>query len=320
MSKKQDIQEKLEVGGGATGTSFVPDPVGGKATLPNSKQQGDGMQKLKDVTPGQGTDECDTETNTKPTGDMSAQNKASVSMKEDIEAMFNGEELTEEFKEKATVIFEAAVNAKVQEIVSQMDEEYAQKFEDAKNEIYEEVTAKVDSYMDYVVEQWMKENEVAIESSLRSDITESFIEGMKTLFAEHYIDVPEEKFDVLEDLAAKVEELENTLNQAISENVELKSQLSETAKDQILAKVAEGLSVTQAEKFKTLAEGVEYDDAGNYERKLEIVKENYFPQEKKVVTALDQEEAVSLSEEAEYKRPAGPVANYVEAISRTIKR
>lgn len=320
MFKKQDIQEKLEVGGGATGTSFVPDPVGGKATLPNSKQQGDSIQKLKATTPGQEIDDTDEENNTEPTSDTSAQNKASVAMKEDIEAMFNGEELTEEFKEKATVIFEAAVNAKAQEIIAQMDEEYAQRFEEAKNEIYEEVTAKVDSYMDYVVEQWMKENEVAIESSLRSDITESFIEGLKGLFAEHYIEVPEEKFDVLEDLAAKVEELEDTLNTVISENVELKAQLSETAKEQILAKVAEGLSVTQAEKFKTLAEGVEYDDVDNYERKLEIVKENYFPQEKKATPALDQEEVVSLSEEADYKRPAGPVANYVEAISRTIKR
>lgn len=319
MSKK-DLQEKISVGGGQTGTSEVPDPVGGTATLPNSKKQGDGASKVQGE-----TQETNAENNTAPTGDASEQNKASIAskvgaVKEHVDAMFNDEQLSEEFKEKATIIFEAAIVAKAEEIQAQLEEEYADKFEAAKDEIYEEITEKVDSYLNYVVEQWTKENEVAIEMSLKTEITESFINGLKNLFAEHYIDVPEEKYDVLSDLAQQVESLEDKLNQAISENVDLKAQLSETTKEQVIASVVEGLAATQAEKFKALAEGVDFDDADNYKRKLEIVKENYFPSEKKSVTPLDKEEAESLSEEFEGKRVAGPVSNYVQAISRTIKK
>lgn len=321
----KDLQEKLTVGGGATGVSEVPDPVGGTATLPNSKKQGEGMNKSQDITPGQSIDECDPETNTSPTGDMSAQNRASVAMKtaavkEHVDAMFQDEELTEEFKEKATVIFEAAIHSQVEEIVSHLEEEYAERFEDAKNEIYEGITTKVDEYLDYVVEQWMKENEVAIESSLRAEIVENFITGLKGLFEEHYIDVPEEQTDVLGELAARVEELEAKLNETISENIDLKGQIEESQKDRLISVVAEGLVATQVEKFKSLAEGVDFDDAESYVRKLEIVKENYFPSEKKAAV-LDQEEEESLSEGYEGTvKPAGPVSNYVKAISRTIKR
>lgn len=321
----KDLKEKLEVGGGATGTSYVPDPVGGTATLPNSKKQGEGMNKAQSITPGQSIDECDPETNTSPTGDMSAQNKASVAMKtsagvqEHVEAMFQDEQLTEEFKEKATVIFEAAIAAKTEEIAAQLEEEYAERFEDAKNDIYEEITTQVDEYLDYVVEQWMKENEVAIESSLRAEIVENFITGLKGLFEEHYIDVPETETDVLGELAARVEELEAKLNETISENIDLKGQIEESQKDKLISAVAEGLVATQVEKFKSLAEGVDFDDAETYVRKLEIVKENYFPSDKKAAV-LDQEEEESLSEGYEGKVSAGPVSNYVKAISRTIKR
>jgi hypothetical protein len=315
----KDLKEKMEVGGGATGASMVPDPVGGRATLPASKQQGDAMAKSKDITPGQEVDECDPETNTKPTGDMSAQNKASVAMKEDIEAMFNGEELSEDFKEKATVIFEAALASKVEQIESALEEQYTEKLEQATVEVYEQLTAKVDEYLDYVVEQWMKENQVAIESTLRTEIMEDFVAGMKNLFAEHYIEVPEEKYDVLGDLSQKIQDLEDKLNETISENIELKSQLSEMTKDEMIQDVAEGLAATQVEKFKALAEGVTFDSAESYKRKLEIVKENYFPTDKKAVQ-LDNEEAESLSEGYEGKKVVTPVSNYVQAISRTIKR
>jgi len=316
---KRDLQEKLEVGGGATGTSFVPDPVGGKATLPASKQQGEGMKKLKDVTPGQTVDESDPENNTSPTGDMSAQNRASVSMKEDIEAMFNGEDLTEEFKEKATVIFEAAIASKAEEVITALEEQYAERFEEAKEEIYQEMTEKVDQYLDYIVGEWIEENKVAIDSTLKTEIMEDFVLGLRNLFQEHYIEVPEEKYDVLEDLNQRVQELESILNETISENMELKSQLSCKTKEELIQDVAEGLAATQVEKFKALAEGVEFNDADSYKHKLEIVKENYFPSEKKA-SVLDAEETESLSEGYEGKRVVTPVSNYVQAISRTIKR
>lgn len=320
MSKK-DLQEKVTVGGGATGVSSVSEPTGGTATLPNSKKQGDGSAEK----PAGEIQTTSTENNTAPTGDTSASNKASVAMKggvkEHVDAMFNGEELSEEFREKATVIFEAAISAQVEEHIQQLEEDYNQKLESAVEQVYEELTGKVDTYLDYVVEQWMKENRVAIETSLKTEITESFIDGMKNLFAEHYIDVPEEKFEVIEDLATRVSELEEKLSEAVSENVELKSQISEVTKEQVIAAVSEGLAATQVEKFKTLAEGVVFDDAESFQQKLEIVKENYFPSDKKKVgSSLDKEEVVSLSEEFDGKKPAGPVSSYVQAISRTIKR
>jgi len=315
----KELKEKVSVGGGTTGISSVPDPVGGTATLPASKKQGEGMQKaqgdMQDTNP---------ENNTAPTGDMSDQNKATIAsklgaVKEHVDAMFNDEELSEEFREKATVIFEAAIAAKAEEIEAALDEQYSQKFEDAKVEIYEEMTARVDEYLNYIVEQWMEENQVAIESSLRTEIAEDFIHGMKNLFKEHYVEVPDEKYDVLGELAQRVEELEEQLNDTVNENIELRAQLSETTKEQLIQDVAEGLAATQVEKFKALAEGVEYGDAEEYKRKLEIVKENYFPSEKKA-SVLDTEEVESLSEGYEGNKVVTPVSNYVQAIARTIKR
>lgn len=316
----KELKEKVSVGGGTTGISSVPDPVGGTATLPNSKKQGEGMQKAQGD-----MQDTNAENNTAPTGDMSAQNKASIAsklgaVKEHVDAMFNDEDLSEEFKEKASVIFEAAIAAKTEEIEAALEEQYNEKFEDAKTEIYEEMTARVDEYLNYIVEQWMEENQVAIESTLRAEIAEDFIHGMKNLFKEHYVEVPDEKYDVLGELAQKVEELEAQLNDTMNENMELRAQLSETTKDQLIQDVAEGLAATQVEKFKALAEGVEYDDAETYKRKLEIVKENYFPSGKKA-TELDTEEVESLSEGYEGKKaPVTPVSNYVQAIARTIKR
>lgn len=315
----KDLKEKMSVGGGATGTSEVPDPVGGTATLPNSKKQGDGMQS------GQGDkQETSSENNTAPTGDASEQNKASIAskigaVKEHVDAMFNDEDLTEEFKEKATVIFEAAMMAKAEEIEAALEEEYGQRFEDAKVEIYEEISARIDEYLDYIVEQWMEENKVAIESSLKTEITEDFMSGLKNLFTEHYIEVPEEKHDVLGELAQRIEELESKLNDTISENIDLKARVTEASKEQMIDNVAEGLAATQVEKFKALAEGVEFDGEESFVRKLEIVKDNYFPSDKKGAQ-LDTEEPESLSEGYEGKKVTGPVSNYVQAISRTIKR
>lgn len=315
----KELKEKVSVGGGTTGISSVPDPIGGTATLPVSKKQGDGMQKAQGD-----MQDTDSENNTAPTGDMSDQNKATIAsklgaVKEHVDAMFNDEELSEEFREKATVIFEAAIAAKAEEIEAALDEQYSEKFEDAKVEIYEEMTARVDEYLNYIVEQWMEENQVAIESSLRTEIAEDFIHGMKNLFKEHYVEVPDEKYDVLGELAQRVEELEEQLNDTINENIELKAQLSETTKDQLIQDVAEGLAATQVEKFKALAEGVEYGDAEEFKHKLEIVKENYFPSDKKA-SVLDTEEVESLSEGYEGNKVVTPVSNYVQAIARTIKR
>lgn len=317
----QDLQEFMDVGGGATGTTKVPAPAAKTAMLPNSKKQGDMSAPMQGSSKVGEDDVQDTnsENNTAPTGDMSAKNKASVSMKEDMDALFTGEELSEEFREKATTIFEAAVSARVESLREELEAQYEQQLEEQVVQVVEDITTKVDDYMNYVVKEWMEENEVAIESTLRSEITEEFIEGLKNLFTEHYIDIPEEKVDVVEELSVRVEELESRLNETLEQNIELNKTISEHTKEAIFYEVAEGLAATQADKFKSLAEGVEYNDADTYKRKLEIVKENYFAN--KVTKSSMLEEEVSIGETLEpTKRASGPVASYVSAISRTVKK
>lgn len=312
----QDLQELMDVGGGQTGVSKSPEPTTKTATLPNSKKQGDlAPQKLEGE-----VQDTNSENNTNPTADMSAKNKASVAMKEEIDGLFDGQDLSEEFKEKAVTIFEAAVHAKVEAIREEIESEYEAQLEEQIVSVVEDITTKVDDYMNYVVKEWMEENEVAIESSLRSEITEEFIDGLKTLFTEHYISIPEEKVDVVEELSARVEELESKLNESIEQNIELSKSIDEHTKHAIFDEVAEGLVATQADKFKTLAEGVEFNDAASYKRKLEIVKENYFSG--KVVKSNMIEEEVENAEEPAPTAPklSGPVSHYVSAITRTIKK
>ena len=317
----EDLQE-LSVGGGQTGASKTPDPVAKKATLPNSKDQGE-KSVIKGATSA-GYDEqqeTDPENNTKATADNSASNRASVSMKEDMDALFSGEDLTEDFKTKATTIFEAAVHAKVEALREEMEVEYTTKLETQLAESLEEITTRIDDYMSYAVNEWMEENEVAIESSLRNEITEEFIEGLKQLFAEHYIDIPEEKLDVLGEMSEKLEQLEAKLNESVEQNIELNKQLATEVKERIFNEVSEGLITTQADKFKALAEGVDYSDAGTYKQKLEIVRENYFADKKKPASSIVENEIDNAEEQAPTKPAAtGAVANYVAAISRTAKK
>lgn len=316
-TKKEDLQEKSQVGGGATGVSMIAEPTGVRSKAPgNSKDQGEtSPHKLEG-----NVEETDSENNTKVTGDTSAQNKASVAMKEDMEAMFDGEQLSEQFKEKATTFFEAAVHARVQERIESLEEEYESKLNESLNEFAEDITAKIDEYMDYVVEEWFKENEVAIDSALRSEIAEDFINGLKDLFTEHYIDIPEEKVNVVEELAAQVEELQIKLNTSIEEQIELKKVIDEQTRQLVFSEVSEGLVATQVDKLLTLSEGVEFEDAESYKRKLETLKEGYFtgkrPSQLIVESEIDSAEPLEPS-----AAPVAPeVARYVSAISRTVKK
>lgn len=328
MTKKQELDEKIQTGGGATGVAHTADPVGGRATLPASNlNNGESMNKIASVTPGQGEEDTDTANNVKAVGNAAASNKASVSMKassassmkEDVEAMFNGEELSEEFKEKATVIFEAAVTARAQEIGADLEEQYNTALAEEVARVEQEIEAKVGQYMDYVAEQWMEENQLAIESAVRTEITESFMDGLKKLFEEHYITLPEEKVDVVEALQQEVTEMQERLDSAMQESMGLKKQLESSALQNIFADVAEGLTATQAEKFASLAEGVEFDTTENYRKKLEIVKENYFPTEKSS-TAQNLLEEVDESAQQQSAPVNSAIAQYASAISRTIKK
>jgi len=274
-------------------------------------------------------------------GDKSASNQASVDMKggagpktrdpmpklkklsvkEDVEEMFAGSDLSEEFKDNAATLFEAAVNARAMVEIARLEEEYENAFVESVTEITEELTSKLDSYLEYVTEQWMEANEVAIESTLRNELMEEFIGGLKGLFAEHYIDVPQEKVNVIEALAEKVESLEAVLDEAINENVELKRTVAEVEKEEILESLCDGLALSQVEKFKALAEGIDFDgDLETYGRKLTFVKESYFANKKQVVSTNIEEETFE-GETSTNTVSIDPVVNrYVQAITKNLKK
>ena len=206
-----------------------------------------------------------------------------IDVKEDIEAIVNGEDLSEDFKTKASTIFEAAVSAKVLSEVNQRIDEletnYKKEITDAKEEHLSTVTEKVDGYLNYVTEEWMKENELAVEKGIRSELVEDFMTGLKNLFTEHYIDIPEEKVDLVDDLFEKVEELEQKLDESINTSVDIKKELADYKKAETLREVSEDLADTEKEKLGKLADGIDFEDKSQYSEKLEVIKENYFPKQ-----------------------------------------
>lgn len=242
-----------------------------------------------------------------------------LNVREDVEEMFVGEELSEEFKDKATTLFEAAVNAKVTVELVKLEEEFEQQLNEELAIAVDSIETALDSYLSYVVEKWMDSNEVAVESALRNEITEGFIDGLKGLFAEHYIDVPEDKVDVLEAMAMKVEELETSLSEAIDENAELKGLVSESMKQDAISNVAEGLTMNQTEKFFALAEGLEFDgDLETYTKKLSMVKENYFVKSTAKTNLEEETFEGDTSAPTVFVDPS--VNRYVQAITRTVKK
>lgn len=254
--------------------------------------------------------------------DNSAKNKASIAtkgaVKEDVEEMFSGDELSEEFKEKAVTVFEAAVEARCIVEEARLQEEYEQKLDEAVAGIQEEITTKVDQYLDYVIEQWVEDNKIAIESSLRAEIAEEFMGNLHKLFVESNINVPNEQLDVLGEMTAKVEELEARLDESVNRQLELQAVIDEAEKEAVFDEVSEGLAATQVEKLRTLAEGIDYADADTYKKKLDIVKENYFSDKTPAPTATLVDESESPLTEEAAPVPA-EMAKYVTAISRTLK-
>jgi len=201
---------------------------------------------------------------------------AEVDIEEDVNALLGGEELSEEFREKAKVIFEAALNSKIKEIQETLEEQYAVALQEEKEGLKEALTERVDSYLEYVCEEWMTENELAVEAGLKTEMTESFLSGMKGLFEEHYVTIPEEKYDVLESMVEKLDEMETKLNEQIDKNIGLNKRLAESTAVSVLDQVSEGLAQTQKEKLASLAESVEFESEEEYREKLETLKESYF--------------------------------------------
>ena len=210
---------------------------------------------------------------------------AEYNVQEDIDALIAGEELSEEFQEKARTIFEAAINAKVAQIKEQLVAENAEKFAEEVAAAKESLAERVDSYLEYVSDEWFEENALAVEAGLKTEMTESFLSGMKGLFEEHYVTIPEEKYDVLESMVEKLDDMETKLNEQIEKNITLNARLSESAADGILNDVSEGLASTQKEKLASLAESVEFESEDQYRGKLETLKESYFNSKKESSTA-----------------------------------
>ena len=239
------------------------------------------------------------------------------SMREDVDALFNGESLSEDFRVKATLIFESAVQSRVEKIVEEVLSENDAILAEAVEEIKSELAEQVDEYLNYVVEEWVKENEVAIETGLRAELSEDFINGLKNLFAEHYIEIPEEKVDVAEELAAKVVELEIAAASKDEAIAGLTEQVNAVKKAKAINLACEGLTAVQAEKMKSLAESVEFTAEGDFENKLAVLRENYFPSKVNVTSEVKeiQETAVESPEVEEIRNSV--MARYVQSITKT---
>ena len=241
-----------------------------------------------------------------------------LNVEEDVEALLQGEELSEEFQAKAKTIFEAAINSKVATIKEELEQENSKKLEEEIESKKLELTERVDSYLEYVAGEWLQENELAVEAGLKTEMTESFLEGMKSLFEEHYVSIPEDKYDVLENMVNKLDEMESKLNEQIESNVALNKRLAESKSDGILSDVAEGLAITQKEKLASLAESVEFESESNYREKLVTLRESYFPSTAPSAQR-DNNEVLSEGTESPVKN-TGSMANYLSTLQRVAKK
>jgi hypothetical protein len=250
---------------------------------------------------------------------IETEEEETVSFKEDIDSLFADDAtISEEFKTKVTTIFEARIHDRVSQIQEELEAAYATELEEAVELIRTDLTEKVDDYLNYVVEQWMEENQLAIESGLRAELAEEFIAGLRNLFAEHYIDVPSEKVDLVDELATKVEELEEKLNEEIETNIQYKKVIIEAVKRETVYDICKGLTETQVEKMKTLAESVEFSTEEELVEKLETIRENYFPSNIKKAEVTQLHEQVEDTPDEKPKASFDPIINaVVQSISKT---
>ena len=252
-------------------------------------------------------------------GDQSPvrQGNAVKGMKEDMDALFNGEELSEEFKTKAATIYEAAVMARVNQEVTRIEEEFAAKLAEQVEQNTQGIVEQVDGYLGYIAEQWIAQNELALERGIKSEILEGFVNGLKDLFEEHYIEVPEERFDVLGEMEDKVASLEAKLNEQVEANVELSKSLAEAKRQEIVKTISEGLTDTESEKFMGLVEELSYEDAETYTTKVQTIRENYFAGKKSEVASVVTDAPVEVL--TEEKKPAvidSKMSAYLSALNK----
>lgn len=296
-------------------------PDGLKKYLDKKKEKSETSDKEKEMKKEEGYMKAskDKEKMMKSEKSEDDQKAKDVDVKEHIDALTSGEsDLSEEFKQKAATIFEAAITSKVKAISEEMQADYNKKFDEEVSKAKTDLVEKVDAYMNYVVNEWMKENELAIERGIKGEIAEDFINGLKKLFEDHYIDVPDEKYDVLEDQASKIEELEKKLNEQIARNVEMNKENSSLKRTDIIAEVASDLADTSKEKFAKLTEEVEYSNADDFKKKCETIKESYFGNKKEANSDSEVDNAVAdNSNVVNTEDLSNAMAAYTTAISKT---
>ena len=242
-----------------------------------------------------------------------------LDVSDDINALVAGEELSEEFQEKAKTIFEAAINSKVAKIEEALEADHVKALTEEVAEFKNELTERVDSYLEYVASEWMQENQLAVDQGLKGELSESFMTGLKGLFEEHYVSVPEDKYDVLESMVNKLDEMEEKLNEQIDKNVSLNKRLAESTSDGILSDVSEGLAVTQKEKLASLAESVEFETENDYREKLVTLRNSYFPTKQVTSTQSDGSDFIT-EENGQEVQATGHMANYLSTLQRVAKK
>ena len=244
-----------------------------------------------------------------------------IDIEADVQALLEGEELSEEFQDKARTIFEGAIRSKVATIKEDLQEAYAEALVEELDSIKAGLTERVDAYLEYVADEWMQENALQVEQGLKTEMTESFLEGMKSLFEEHYVTIPEEKYDVLNSMVDKLDEMESKLNEQIDRNVALNRRLAESTADGVFAAVAEGLADTQKEKLATLAENVEFESDTDYREKLETLKESYFPSKTSAPKSTSENLSEEVSTDEVISEEVAPrMQAYLDVLSRAAKK
>ena len=239
-------------------------------------------------------------------------------VEEDLNALIAGEELSEDFQEKARTIFETAIKTKVAEMKEEVQQQYEESLVEEIATIKEELTDRIDAYLEYVSEEWIKENQLAIEKGLKTEMTESFLTGMRSLFEDHYVSIPEEKYDVLSTMVGKLDEMEDKLNEQIERNIALNQRLAESVADVIFSEVCEGLALSQKDKLASLAENVEFDSEENYREKLVALRESYFPTN--TGTQKDDSDIISEETEVDLQPKSSIMEAYLQTMGRVAKK
>jgi len=310
-SKSTDIEDQVEITEEETleEATDINDPSEGSEENPDNKKNNVDKQEIGGKA----------KTANVVTKGASAPEASNItSMKEDIDALVSGEELSEEFREKAATIFEAAVMNRVKQEVAKLDEAYEQKIAEQVEVIKEGLVEKVDGYLDYVVEQWIEQNEIALESGMKSEILEGFVGGLKDLFQEHYIDIPEEKFDVLGALETEVADLHTKLDEQMAAAIELNKQLAEHQIARVKSEISEGLVETDKEKFEALVEELEFDGVESFTKKAQTIRESYFTNKATtpVVESVVTDAPVTLTEEGATKYVDPKIKGYLSALDK----